>query len=108
MTSVSLERMIPLQVTCDVCQKKYELVMQLEKIGDIEKNYFKCPHCQTEYITACIDSSVRKKQLKVKKLNQQLRLLKGGQEIIKKVNQINDLEAEIKAEMAELKEKLNH
>ncbi|MFE0442736.1 hypothetical protein ACFW0C_08880 [Aerococcus sp. NPDC058936] len=80
----------------------------MDRIGDIEKNYFKCTHCQTEYITACIDPSLRKKQLKVKKLYQQLKMLKGEKEIIKKVNQINDLEAEIKADMAELKERLNH
>ena len=82
--------------------------MRMDRVGAIEKNYFKCPHCQTEYITACIDPNVRKKQLKVKKLYQQLRLLKDEQKIIKKVNQINDLEAEIKANMTELKEKLNH
>lgn len=82
--------------------------MRMDRVGDIEKNYFKCPHCQIEYITACIDPNIRKKQLKVKKLYQQLRLLKDEQEIIKKVNQINGLEAEIKADMAELKERLNH
>lgn len=97
-----------MQVTCDNCHKEYDVVMRMDRVGDIEKNYFKCPHCQTEYITACIDPSVRKKQLKVKKLNQQLRLLNDEQKIIKKVNQINDLESEIKADMAELKEKLNH
>lgn len=80
--------------------------MRMDRVGDIEKNYFKCPHCQTEYITSCIDPSVRKKQLKVKKLYQQLRLLKGEQEIIKKVNQISDLEAEIKADMTELKKEI--
>lgn len=82
--------------------------MRMDRVGDIEKNYFKCPHCQIEYITACIDPSVRKKQLKVKKLYQQLKLLKDEQVIIKKVNQINDLESEIKDDMAELKKKLNH
>ena len=97
-----------MQVTCDNCHKEYEVVMRMDRVGDIEKNYFKCPHCQTEYITACIDPSVSKKQLKVKKIYQQLRLLKGEQQIIKKVNQINDLESEIKADMTELKEKLNH
>lgn len=82
--------------------------MRRDRVGDIEKNYFKCPHCQTEYITACIDPSVRKKQLKVKKLYQQLKLLKDEQKIIKKVNQINDLESEIKADMAELKEEVEY
>lgn len=82
--------------------------MRMDRIGDVEKNYFKCPHCQTEYITACIDPNIRKKQLKVKKLYQQLKLLRDEQQIIKKVNQINALESEIKADMTELKENLNH
>ena len=82
--------------------------MRMDRVGDIEKNYFKCPHCQTEYITAFIDPDIREKQLKVKKLYQQLKLLKDEQKIIKKVNEINDLESEIKVDMAELKEKLNH
>ena len=95
-----------MQVTCDNCHKEYEVVMRMDRVGDIEKNYFKWPHCQTEYMTACIDPSVRKKQLKVKKLYQQLRLLKDEQKIIKKVNQINALESEIKADMAELKKEI--
>lgn len=95
-----------MQVTCDNCHKAYDVVMRMDRVGDIEKNYFKCPHCQTEYITACIDPNIRKKQLKVKKLYQQLRLLKDEPKIIKKVNQINALESEIKADMAEIKNKL--
>ena len=95
-----------MQVTCDNCHKEYDVVMRMDRVGDIEKSYFKCPHCQIEYITACIDPSVRKKQLKVKKLYQQLRLLKDEQKIIKKVNQINALESEIKADMAELKNEI--
>ena len=97
-----------MKVKCDNCHKEYEVVMRMDRVGDIEKNYFKCPHCQTEYITACIDPNIRKKQLKVKKLYQQLKLLKDEQKIIKKVNEINDLESEIKADIAELKEKLDH
>ena len=95
-----------MNILCDKCHKEYDVVMRMGRVGDIEKNYFKCPHCQPEYITACIDPSVRKKQLKVKKLYQQLRLLKDEQKIIKKVNQINALESEIKADMAELKKEI--
>lgn len=82
--------------------------MRMDRVSDIEKNYFKCPHCQIEYITACVDPNIRKKQLKVKKLYQELKLLRDEQKIIKNVNQIYDLESEIKADMADLKEKLNH
>lgn len=95
-----------MNILCDNCHKEYDVVMRMDIIGDIEKNYFKCPNCQIEYITACIDPNVRRKQLKVKKLNQQLRLLKDEQKIIKKGNQINDLESEIKADMAELKKEI--
>lgn len=95
-----------MQVTCDNCHKEYDIIMRMNRVGDIEKNYFKCPHCQTEYITACVDPNIRKKQLKVKKLYQQLKLLRDEQKIIKNVNQINDLESEIKSDMAELKKEI--
>lgn len=54
-------------ITCDAkdgCKENFDLdKFELEKLdNDIEKTYFKCPHCGKEYISFYTDRHIRRKQ----------------------------------------------
>ncbi|WP_141432424.1 hypothetical protein [Bacillus sp. 03113] len=62
-----------IKANCDGCKLEFEIKMQTEIIeNNVEKNYFICPHCNKEYISFCINQSIRKKQSDLKMLWREL------------------------------------
>lgn len=51
------------QLICDKCKRQIKLKQKYIKIvkveGDIERMYFKCPHCNTKYTIAYTDNEFR-------------------------------------------------
>jgi len=91
------------KVTCDNCYKDFRIRFKTEKKNDIEKTYFKCPHCKHEYIGIVTNSNIRAKQKEMLELliraNKQL----GTKESDKLFERAERLSEEIKREMEELK-----
>lgn len=48
----------------DGCKKEFTLEkFEVEKLdNDIEKTYFKCPHCNKKYVAFYTDKEIRRKQ----------------------------------------------
>lgn len=59
--------------------------------GDIKKNFFRCPHCGKEYVNYYTNTSIRKKQAK-------MRTMKNP-----RPEKVEALRLQIKTEMDELK-----
>lgn len=51
------------KVTCDNCHKEFKIrqkIVKTEKLdNDVERTYFKCPHCKKEYTIAYADNEFR-------------------------------------------------
>lgn len=60
-----------LQTHCDAgCQRAFTLEnFQHERLHDgIEKTFFCCPHCDTEYVTFYTDEDIRKLQERIRRV----------------------------------------
>ena len=55
-------------VTCDECNKTFEINCDMKLIDDIEVTYFKCNECDKLYIICCVDEYIKKEQRRYKKL----------------------------------------
>ncbi len=49
-------------IICDKCKREFELEPQVEKKGNIERIYLKCPRCRAEYTAFYMDKGIRFKQ----------------------------------------------
>jgi transcription initiation factor IIE alpha subunit len=94
-------------VVCDKCNKEFKITAKTRKLPlGIDETYFTCPHCKTKYISYYTDESIREKQTEINKLWDKYRKLKDGKEMVKMIEKINYMEAEIKADMENLKKKM--
>jgi hypothetical protein len=95
------------KVVCDKCNKKFELKLKTRKLPlGIEENYFICLHCNTKYVSFYTDESIREKQKKINKMWKDYRQLRDPAAIADMAINITELKAEIKADMEELKKKM--
>ncbi|MCY7486625.1 hypothetical protein [Paenibacillus alvei] len=64
-----MEEMQTSEVKCNECSKEFRIVsIQVKPVkDDIEKNYFDCPHCNSEYLVSYTDTSIRALQKKIQK-----------------------------------------
>jgi hypothetical protein len=93
-----------LKVTCDACNKDFDIEMKCEPVGGcVEKNFFVCPHCNKEYVTYCTDQDIRKKQAELKSLFRELQTIRSEKKYLKVVSRIDELQQTIKQEMQILK-----
>lgn len=56
-------------VSCNQCNERFRIMSIQAKLvkDDIEKNYFDCPHCNSEYLVSYTDTSIRALQKKIQK-----------------------------------------
>lgn len=47
-------------IRCDKCKKEFEMESRVKKEGDIEINYFTCPHCKKQYTFLRTNSIMRR------------------------------------------------
>lgn len=60
------------EVECDNCDEAFKIkLIERPYPGKIIKSYFKSLSCDTKYITHVTDEWARKKQRKIKKLNEE-------------------------------------
>ena len=76
------------------CGKEFRITkLELDKLnGGIEKTYFRCPHCNKEYVAFYTDRDIRRKQVKIRTLTD--------------LEAINKLKQEIGIDMNKLKAKV--
>lgn len=60
-------------IKCDKCNKEFSLEADDIKTKVIDEvlitvSFFECPHCQHKYITSCVDSYIRKEQIRYKNI----------------------------------------
>lgn len=92
---------------CDTCKEVFEVSMLTEQLGKtVEKTFFKCTHCHTEYLSFCTDQTIRKKQANLKMLWRNLRFATTTKNYNKLQEKIADLEKEIKRDMRSLRASL--
>jgi hypothetical protein len=93
-----------LTVTCDACNKGFDIEPKCEPVvGSVEKNFFVCPHCNKEYVTYCTDQDIRKKQTELKLLFRELQTARTDKKYLKIVSKIDELQETIKRDMQTLK-----
>jgi DNA-directed RNA polymerase subunit RPC12/RpoP len=72
------------QLICDKCKRKIKLKQKHTKVvkveGDIERMYFKCPHCDTKYTIAYSDSKFRENVNRIQEITAKLRDIDLGDE----------------------------
>lgn len=96
--------------TCDNCQESFTIQLQSTVIGDTEKTFFLCPHCQHEYIAFCINPETERKRIKLDELYSQLKglgLNAKNADINRIGKKIKKLRKELKKDMDLLKEKFS-
>jgi hypothetical protein len=101
--------MLNTQVTCDDCKKEFVIIeIQTTRINEgIEKNYFSCPHCHTEYPSYYTNQTIRMELADIKMFLRKFhsaQSLKKKEKIHKKITALQD---RIKKEMEELRTKVN-
>ena len=99
--------MISLLVNCDGvdgCGREFRIAgFEVEKLDNsIEKTYFKCPHCDKEYIAFYTDKATREKQKEMREL--QAKYNKSKKE--KVLKNMQKLQKTIKEDMDSLKSKM--
>ncbi|NEZ43743.1 hypothetical protein [Paenibacillus alvei] len=57
------------KVKCNECSEEFRITsIEVKPVkDDIEKNYFTCPYCNSEYLVSYTDTSVRTLQEKIQK-----------------------------------------
>jgi predicted Zn finger-like uncharacterized protein len=64
------------KLICDKCKREIKLKQKHTKIvkveGDIERMYFKCPHCNTKYTIAYTDIEFRANIVKIQSVSAKL------------------------------------
>lgn len=85
------------------CKKEFRIAgFEVGKLDNgIEKTYFKCPHCNKEYVAFYTDEDIREKQEEMRAL--QARYHKAKK--VKVLRRIQKLQAEIGRDMDKLKQK---
>lgn len=85
------------------CNKQFEVKgFQTARLpGAIEKTHFNCPHCKHEYVAFYTDLEVRELQAKIRRLQTKLQSPRVDQAAT--LNQIKDIQAQIKAGMDRVK-----
>ncbi len=65
------------------CGKEFRITkLELDKLNrGIEKTYFRCPHCNKEYVAFYTDRNIRRKQAKIRTLTDLEAISKLKQEI---------------------------
>lgn len=59
-------------VTCNECNKTFEINCDMKLINNVEVTYFKCNECNTLYIICCVDEYIKKEQRRYKKLKNEV------------------------------------
>lgn len=100
--------MLNTQVLCDDCKKEFVVTeIQTTRIEDsIEKNYFSCPQCHTEYPSYYTNQAIRMELVDIKMFLRKFhsaQSLKKKEKVHKKILALQD---RIKAQMAELRAKV--
>lgn len=92
---------------CDYCRREFNVNVKIKKIkGDVRKVFFKCPFCGEEYTAYFTNRKIEQKQEKIKKITSKLNKTMEGTEKRKKyLVEYEKLQAEIKRDMEELKNK---
>lgn len=86
------------KVVCDKCNKEFKIALKTRKLPEgIEEVYFTCSHCKTKYVSYYTDESIREKQREINNMYE---------EISKITDKINKLKVKTKADMEELKKKM--
>ncbi|NBI08271.1 transglycosylase [Senegalia massiliensis] len=94
---------------CNDCKKQFQVESKEKQLEDnIIKHYFKCPHCKKEYIVYYSDHLIRKKQDKMKELNNKYLSERDlqPQKALKTYKQIKKLKKEIGKDMDKLEKRI--
>lgn len=95
-----------MNVHCDECKEDFEIVIKKAKVeADVERNYFSCPHCSTEYTSFYTNKSIRNNQIKIGKLWDKFHKAKTVKKKENIQEQIEGLKKQLAAELHDLRVK---
>lgn len=65
-------------VVCDNCNKEFKIKIKTQKLkGDVERVYFACPKCKTEYTSYYTNNNVKGLQKELNALQREYNSLRG-------------------------------
>ncbi|HID0883030.1 TPA: transglycosylase [Clostridium botulinum] len=89
-----------LLVSCNKCNKDFEIEIKTKYYYKLEIQYFICPHCGKKYTYAVIDDYIREKRKELNNIKEKVRqcteekevnkLIKEEQKIIRNMKQYSD------------------
>ncbi|APH22607.1 putative phage transglycosylase [Clostridium botulinum] len=87
-------------VSCNKCNKDFEIEIKTKYYYKLEIQYFICPHCGKKYTYAVIDDYIREKRKELNNIKEKVRqcteekevnkLIKEEQKIIRNMKQYSD------------------
>ncbi|WP_338627512.1 hypothetical protein QJR52_06190 [Clostridium baratii] len=93
-------------VKCDDCNESFEIDLKTEKVvGDIERTYFNCKHCNKKYISYYTNSKIKYNQERLRKILKKAEKCRDDNTYKKLEEQYNKLSLSIKKDMTRLKKK---
>lgn len=93
-----------MMVNCDKCKSDFEVDIKVKKvIKDIEKTFFKCPHCGEIYTAFFTNAKVRKMQEEIRDIRNKFKSNENIGEKVKLETKYKKLNRKIKKEMNMLK-----
>mgnify|MGYP001582777456 CR=1 FL=1 len=93
-------------VKCDDCNESFEVDLKTEKVvGDIERAYFNCKHCNKKYISYYTNSKIKCNQERLRKILKKAEKCRDDNTYKKLEEQYNKLSLSIKKDMTRLKKK---
>ena len=82
------------KVSCDNCHKEIKIRPKIVKTinitGDIERTFFKCPHCKAEYTISYTDTTFRENIQKINSTMLELQNKKLSKDEVHKLIDIKD------------------
>lgn len=95
------------KVLCDRCNKKFKIKVKKEKLaGGVEKTFFICPRCKTEFIVHYTDTNIRAKMERLKLVRSNYRKTSDLKQVDKLFRLIDKLKREIIEDMKKLETEL--
>lgn len=95
-----------MKIYCTECGKEFEPELKVDKFdGGVEKAYFVCPHCGEMFDGFYTNESIRKKQVKIRKLWKKVEMSKFPINQERLYRKATNLQAEIKSDMRKLRMK---
>lgn len=96
-------------IFCDICSKTFIIDIQTQQLeNNVERVYFTCSHCNTQYTSYYTNVLIKRKQAQIKELEEKYLAARGKnpKQAEKVFSQIQKLKKEIGKDMDNLKKRV--